>query len=164
MDAASQTILAAAITGSTHQDGNCLPGLVDQIKDPISQLTADGAYDKTSCYEKAYEIGAKPIFPPQHNAALQRNVYKKNPALFARDAAIRRIGRGADRKERLRQWKVENNYHQRSRVETMMFRMKTIFGDQLRSKCLENQTTDLLLRCRAINKMNTLGLPLSEPI
>jgi hypothetical protein len=164
MDADTQNILAATMTESVAFDANQFPALVDRVAFPIRQLTADGAYDKRKCYEKAHEIGAKPVFPPQHNAALQRNVYKKNPALFARDNAILEIGRGVPRKERLRAWKIKNNYHRRSLVETMMFRMKTIFGDQVRSKSTENQFTDLMLRCRAINKINSLGMPLSEPV
>ena len=162
MDADHHTILSAKMTDSVRLDGNYLAGLIDQIKQPIKQITADGAYDKKRCYQKAYQRGAKPVFPPQHNACLQRNKYKKDPALLARDQAIKTIGRGIDRKERLKQWKENHNYHRRSLIETMMFRMKTLFGDQLRSRCLENQQTDLLIRCRAINLMNTLGMPMSE--
>jgi hypothetical protein len=61
-------------------------------------------------------------------------------------------------------WKKENNYHQRSLIETMMFRMKTIFGDQIRSRSFDNQKTDLLMRCYAMNKINSLGMPISEVI
>ena len=77
---------------------------------------------------------------------------------------MKQVGRGSDRKEKLKTWKQANNYHKRSLVETMMFRMKTIFGDQMRSRTMENQRTDLLIRCYAINKMNSLGLPISEAI
>jgi hypothetical protein len=42
--------------------------------------------------------------------------------------------------------------------------MKTIFGDQMRSRSFENQKTDLLIRCYAMNKINMLGLPVSEVI
>ena len=158
IDADTQDILAATMTESTGYDAKQLPVLMDQIMHPIEQISADGAYDK------AYQIGARPIFPPQNKGAAQRNKYKKNPALLARDEAIMAVGRGEDRSERLREWKVENNYHRRSLVETAMFRMKTLFTDQIRSKCFENQKTDLLIRCRTINKVNRLGMPLSEPI
>ena len=81
-----------------------------------------------------------------------------------RDETIAAIGRGADREERLKQWKIENNYHRRSLIETMMFRMKTIFGDRIRSKSYANQETDLLIRCHIMNRMNRLGLPHSEAV
>lgn len=88
MDADNQTILAATMTESVRLDGNYLPGLIDQIQGPIKQITGDGAYDKKNCYQKAYERNAKPVFPPQHDACVQRNKYKKDPALEARDETI----------------------------------------------------------------------------
>lgn len=164
MDADNQTILAATMTESVRLDGNYLPELINQINDPINQITGDGAYDKKNCYEVAYKRNAKPVFPPQYNACLQRNKNKKNPALLARDEVIAYVGRGGDREQRLKEWKQANNYHRRSLVETMMSRMKTVFGDQIRSRTLENQRTDLLIRCYAMNQINSLGLPISEAI
>lgn len=158
MDAEDHTILSATMTDSVRLDGNYLPGLLHQIKGPIEQITGDGAYDKKNCYQVAYERGAIPVFPPQHDACLQRNKHKKDPALQARDAAIVTIGRGIDRDQRLREWKRVHNYHRRSLIETMMSRMKSLFGDQMRSRTFENQRTDLLIRCYAINRINELGL------
>jgi len=164
IDAANQDILAASVTESVRLDGNYLPGLIEKIAGPIDQITGDGAYDKKSCYQAAYKKNAKAIFPPQHNACIQRNKYKKDPALDMRDKAIFNIGRGEGREFRLKEWKTQNNYHKRSLIETMMFRMKSIFGDQIRSRTFENQRTDLLVRCYAINRINTLGLPISQAI
>lgn len=164
MDADDQTILSGTMTESVRLDGNYLPELIAQIDGPIKQITGDGAYDKKNCYETAYKRKAKAVFPPQHNACIQRSKYKKNPALQARDEVISFVGRGANRDERLKEWKQMNNYHRRSLVETMMSRMKSLFGDQLRSRTFENQKTDLLIRCYAINKINSLGLPMSEAV
>lgn len=164
MDASDQTILSATMTESVRLDGNYLPGLIDQVEDPIEQITGDGAYDKKNCYQIAHQRNAKPVFPPQHDACVQRNKRKKNPALRARDEVILYLGRGPDREQRLKEWKQANDYHKRSLVETMMSRMKSIFGDQMRSRMFENQRTDLLIRCYAINKINSLGLPVSEAI
>lgn len=164
MDAEKQTILAATVTESVRLDGNYLPGLINQIKGPIDQITGDGAYDKKNCYQAAYQRNAKPVFPPQWDACVQRNKHKKDPALEARDQTILCIGRKEDRDEKLKQWKKANNYHRRSLVETMMFRMKSIFSDQMRSRTIENQRTDLLIRCYAMNRMTQLGLCKSEPI
>lgn len=157
MDAEDQMILSGMMTESVRLDGNYLSPLVDKIKGSIKQITGDGAYDKTSCYEKAYQRKAKAVFPPQHNAAVQKTKNKKDPALNFRDEVILEIGRGEDRKEKLKKWKKENNYHRRSLIETMMFRMKTIFGDEMRSKTFENQQTDLLVRCYAMNRITQIG-------
>jgi hypothetical protein len=40
-----------------------------------------------------------------------------------------------------------------------MFRLKTIFGDELSARLLETQTTQALIRCAALNKMTHLGMP-----
>lgn len=159
LDANSLDVLALEVTDSVRLDGNYLPGLMKQIDDPIQQITGDGAYDKQNCYECAYQRGAKPIFPPQHNAAIQRNKIKKNLALIPRDELIRRLNSATDKESELAIWKEQNNYHRRSLVETHMSRMKFIFSDQMSSRTPENQYTDLAIRCRIINKMNALGLP-----
>ena len=95
---------------------------------------------------------------------MQRNKIKKDPALAARDNTIIFINTGKNKEEQRRLWKKENNYHRRSLVETMMSRMKSIFGDQMRSRNFENQQTDLLIRCKIINQMNSMGLPQSVVI
>lgn len=164
IDADDQSILAGKMTESVRLDGNFLPGLINKIEGPISQITGDSAYDKKNCYIAVYERNAKGVFPPQHNACVQRNKFKKDPALKARDEAIMFIGRDQDREAKLKEWKKKNNYHRRSLVETMMFRMKSIFGDRMRSRCFDNQSTDLMIRCYIINKLNRLGLPISEAI
>jgi hypothetical protein len=164
IDAKSLDILAAEMTESVRLDGNTLPKLIKGIPDVIEQMTGDGAYDKKNCYQTAYERGAKPVFPPQHNAAVQRNKIKKDPALIARDEAINFIGRGDSQEEQLKQWKLNNNYHRRSLVETTMSRLKFVFNDRMRSKNMQNQVTDLRIRCKIINKMNQLGLPKSEVV
>lgn len=164
MDADNQTILSATMTDSVRLDGNYLTGLLNEIKDPIYQVSGDGAYDKKSCYQAIYTRGAKAVIPPQHNACIQRNKHKKDPALLQRDEVITYLGRGEDRREKLALWKQENNYHRRSLIETMMSRMKSIFGDRMRARTFENQYTDLLVRCYAMNRINGLGLPESEAI
>lgn len=164
MDAESRDILAAKLTESVCLDGNYLPGLIEEIPGHIEAMIGDGAYDKKGCYECAYRREAKAIFPVQHNARIQRNKHKKEAALMTRDEAIVEIGKGEERWAGLKKWKERTGYHKRSRIETLMFRMKTLFGDQIRSRTFERQRTDVLIRCYAINKMNLLGLPISEPI
>lgn len=164
LDADSLDIVAMDVTDSVRLDGNYLPGLIEQIEGPIEQITGDGAYDKQNCYESAQQRGAKPVFPPQHNAAVQRNKIKKNAALISRDELIIQLNSAPDKEEALRLWKQNNHYHRRSLVETNMSRMSFIFSDQMSARTPENQYTDLAIRCRIINKMNKLGLPDSVPV
>lgn len=164
MDGDNQMILAAEMSESVRLDGNYLPELIEKIPGKIRQITGDGGYDKKNCYRAAYQRGAKGVFPPQHDAVVQRNKIKKDPALIARDEVIKVIGTGRYRKAKLKSWKQENNYHRRSLIETLMWRMKSIFGDEMRSKTMENQRTDLLIRCYAMNRMTQLGLPRSVAV
>lgn len=159
VDADSLDIGAALMTESQRLDGNYLEPLVEQIDVSIRQMTGDGAYDKRSCYRLANERSSKPVFPPQHNAIVQRNKFKKDLALKERDELINYLNRGKSYKNRLTRWKNKNDYHRRSLVETTMFRLKTLFGDKVNSKNFDNQATDLMIRCAIINKMNLLGMP-----
>ena len=70
-------------------------------------------------------------------------------------AAIKRVN--PENKE----WKKNSGYHIRSLAETTMFRLKTIFGNELSARLLETQTTQALVRCAALNKMTHLGMPQS---
>jgi hypothetical protein len=164
MNLKDQNILSAEVTDSIRQDGNYLANLLNKIPGKIVSVRGDGAYDKKPCYKAIFSKGAKAIIPPQHNAIVQRNKYKKDPSLISRDNVIKRLGNGPDRPQNLKIWKEETNYHQRSLVETMMSRMKTIFGDKMRAKSFENQRTDLFIRCYVMNKINELGLPVSSAI
>ena len=164
MDESNQTVLSAKVTECERADGNQLPELLDEIKGPISQITGDGAYDKKGCYRAAFKRGAKPVFPPQHNAIVQRNKHKKDPALNLRDEVIEFMNSGEDPEIQRKLWKEENGYHRRSLIESMMWRMKSIFGDEMRARSFENQRTDLMIRCHAINRINTLGMPKSKII
>jgi hypothetical protein len=47
----------------------------------------------------------------------------------------------------------------RSLSETAMFRLKTIFGDELSARLIETQTTQALIRCAALNRMSHLDMP-----
>jgi hypothetical protein len=47
----------------------------------------------------------------------------------------------------------------RSLAETAAFRVKTLFGDQVRAHTFPAQGAQLLIRCRALNRMTHLGMP-----
>lgn len=164
IDANTLDILSAKMTDSVRFDANYLPDLLEAIPGEITEVIGDGAYDKKNCYRAIYARKAKPIIPPQRNAIVQRNKYKKDRALVARDRVILQVGKGESRPDNMKAWKEAVGYHRRSLVETNMFRLKTIFGDELRSRSPANQLTDLLIRCNAINTINSMGLPETERV
>ncbi len=149
----SQEIKAGQVTNNNIADSEALPALLEEIPDSINQLSGDGAYDKRSCYKVLAEKSIKAVIPPQKNARIWQHGNSVAPPL-ARDENLRRIrqvGRSG--------WKKETNYHKRSLAETCIFRLKTIFTDKVRSRKITGQTTELLLRCKALNKMTLLGMP-----
>ena len=132
------------------------PRLGSERRGPIAkaigaaaQVSADGAYDTIGCHQALAGRGAKVAIPPRETA-----VITDAGQWDAREDAVRRIGeigRAA--------WKQEVNYHRRSLAETMMFRQKTIFGDHLSSRKMTSQTTEVRIRCAALNRMTHLGMP-----
>ena len=54
----------AATTTNSVSDGQVLPQLLGQIKQAIGQVSADGGYDRRTCYEAIAGRGAKAASPP----------------------------------------------------------------------------------------------------
>lgn len=149
-------ILLGEVTGNDTADCEMLSPLLNQLpkEQSIDQVSADGAYDKRICYKALKQKGIPRItIPPQHNAKIWQHGNTRAERL-ARDENVRRI-RVIGRK----QWKIESAYHRRSLSETAMFRLKTIFGEKVSARGFENQRTQLLIRCRALNLMTMLGMP-----
>jgi hypothetical protein len=151
-DEATQDVVAEEVTESNTHEKEELPGLLDQVEDPIAQVSTDGAYDFKSCYDAIAEREARAVIPPRSNAIIW-----DNGAMNARDANIRRIqevGRKA--------WKVESGYYRRSLAENGIFRLKRIFGPMLATRLLAHQQCEVRIRCAALNTMTALGMPVSH--
>lgn len=118
------------------------------------QVSGDGSYDKRKFYEVATDRGVERItVPPQRNAHIWQHGNSALPPL-PRDQNARRIRRvGRTR------WKQESGYHRRSLAETAVFRFKTIFGNTLQARTPDRQTTEVHIKCAALNRMTQLGMP-----
>ena len=154
VDEATQEVMAVVTTVQYTHDKTALPDLLDQIDEPIDQVSGDKGYDYISCYQDIEAVGGEPVIPPRKNA-----IVNDWSTTVKRDAVIRRIAE-IGREE----WKKESHYHRRSLAETAVFRLKTIFGPKLRSRILENQAIETRLRCKALNRMSHLGMPDSFPV
>ena len=146
-------IHAAAATPNSVSDGQVLPDLLGQVAGPLSQVSADGAYDRRACYEAIAGRGARAAIPPRRGARIWRHGNSKQERL-ARDENLRRI-RAVGRAK----WKRESGYHRRSLAETAVFRLKTLFGPLLRARTEAAQDTETLIRISALNQMTALGMP-----
>lgn len=155
VDAESGQITAAILTTNDVLDRTPFPALLDQTQVPFESVCADGAYDFENCYQAIINNDATALIPPRIDAVING----KKPAFAQRDDNLKQIqtlGRA--------EWKHQSTYHQRSLSETAMFRLKTIFSDKLRSRSFDNQRTEALIRCQALNKMSALGMPDSFPV
>jgi hypothetical protein len=158
VDPQTHEIQAAMVTDPGVTDAETVPALLEQVENPIDSAAGDGAYDRQEVYDALEGRSARAVVPPRRDAKIQRHGNTSGPRL-ARDENLRRIrqiGRSA--------WKEESGYHERSLAETAMFRMKTIFGDGVASRCPAQQATEAGIRCRALNIMTHQGMPESERV
>jgi hypothetical protein len=158
VDETTGEILAAVVSSNDWGDCQILADLLDAIEGDIEQVSGDGAYDTTECYDTITDRGAKPAIPPRKNAVIRHHGNRKAPS-HPRDEALRSI-----RKHGRKQWKQDSRYHRRSLAETAMFRHKTAFGGKVHARKFENQATELLCQCAMLNRMIQLGKPISVPI
>ena len=157
IDEATGEILAGVVTPNSTGDSEVLGELLDNIEDEISQLSGDGAYDRRYVYDYLDERGAVASIPPRKDAVIWFHGNRKG-SKHPRDENLRRIrqvGRTA--------WKKEMGYHRRSLSETAMYRVKTIFTGEVCARKPKTQTTELMVECKALNKMTQLGMPDSYP-
>jgi hypothetical protein len=148
-------IQAALLTDNSVSDDEAVEALLAQIEQEIDEFAADGAYDKRKVYDSlnAHSPDVNILIPPRKNARIWKHGNTKAERL-KRDENLRSI-----RKQGRKEWKKQSGYHVRSLSETAMFRLKTIFGDELSARLIETQTTQALIRCAALNKMTHLGMP-----
>ena len=153
-------IQAVLLTENSVSDDATVKELLEQIEQTLLACAADGAYDKRKVYDalNKHSPEVEILIPPRRNARIWQHGNSKAERL-KRDENLRYI-----RKHGRQQWKEDSDYHMRSLAETAMFRLKTIFGDELSARLLETQTTQALIRCLALNKMTHLGMPESYQV
>lgn len=158
VNAQTQEIESAVITTNDFKDSELLPDLLEPIDGQINQVSGDGGYDSHANYQLLADKNITAAIPTRRDSRTAQHGNSHLPAI-PRDKVVRDI-----RKWGRKAWKIKMNYHQRSLSETAMFRLKTIFGDHLRARIFDNQATEALLRCRAMNLMTRLGMPDSYAI
>ncbi|CAJ1836885.1 IS5 family transposase ISAs13 [Aeromonas veronii] len=70
------------------------------------------------------------------------------------------------RKEGLAHWKKISGYHRRSLAETAMYRLyrfKQLLAGKISLRNYNGQVEEVMTYVSAINKLNTLGLPVRKP-
>jgi|SRR3990172_11444153 len=153
IDVKSQQIVMMELTDNKVGENKKLKGLLEQYSDGFTTVGGDKGYDSFDCHEQVGSYGAVSAINIQTDAKERQKPSDKKPPLV-RDEIVRRIAEVG--KE---QWKQESNYHRRSLVETAMFRYKTILGDKMRARSIENQKVEALIGCNLLNAFARMGMP-----
>jgi hypothetical protein len=153
IDESTKEIVAVELTGSRVHDSRPLPALLDQIRDPVDQVSGDGAYDTRTCYEAVLRRQATPTFVPRRTARLGTAT---DPTGWrtARNRILQQIetqGRSA--------WRTLSRYTRQSIAENTMFRFKQLFGGRLWARVYATQRAEALVKCAVLNRMTQLGMP-----
>lgn len=154
-------IFAETVTEAFADDATQVKPLlkqIDQVDQAINAGALDGAYDQHSVHTLFTERGARALIPTSRDAKIKQHGNCHSPPL-PRDQILRAI-----RKTGRTRWRKESGYSMRSLAENCMYRLKTVFGSQLRSRKFENQKVESRIRCRALNIMTHLGMPQSIKI
>jgi hypothetical protein len=84
--------------------------------------------------------------------------------LQARNRALLEIKGLGDDDQARKLWKKLKGYHRRSLAETGMYRFKTLFGGNLKSRTFQGQQSEAYVKSKALNIMTSLGMPQSVKI
>jgi hypothetical protein len=121
VDAASGMIVAQTLTDQDADDPSQVAPLLDQIDDPIGQVTADGAYDGAPTYQTIaqHDDRIEVVIPPRSTSIPSGE--PGPPTQRERHLVmIAEQGRLA--------WQTATDYGRRSLVETTMGRYKALIG------------------------------------
>ena len=135
----NKEVVAAVLTTNDIKDNEVFEDLLEQVEEPINQVSADGAYDTFECYRQAFEREAELVVPPRIDA-VENSESNERPEIAARNKVVRKISDIGRKK-----WKQTNEYHRRSLAETAMFRIKTLFGNKLKARIFESQAVECSL-------------------
>jgi hypothetical protein len=155
IDANNHDIVAVELTTDEVGDVTTVPDLLDQIDGVVASVTGDGAYDADVVYDEITRRHpeADVIIPPRSTAVMTESGTTRRDTLLRTIEKHGRIG-----------WQRRSGYCRRSLVETAMFRYKTIIGRRLHARTLSNQKAEARIGCSVLNRMTSLGMPISVRI
>lgn len=157
VDPDTMMIVSHELTETKVTDGYALKNLLKNIK-KAGDIYADGAYALRHSFDAIAEVNGHPFIPVRTGTC--KVTRSPSPGEELRNHLIDEIKEFGGKV----QWKKESPYHKRSLVETHMYRLKTILGGSLKSRKFESQKTEAAIMSSILNKMTSLGMPISEPV
>lgn len=157
IDVHTQEIVCVELTTNGEDDAATATQMLKGKREKINSFRGDGAYDDFS-FRETLGSGVKQIIPPPKDAVVHAGTKKKplKACLIQRNEAVEFI-QTHDRKT----WKIKEGYHERSLNEVVMFRYKTTFTASMSARKMDNQKTEVLLKCKILNLFNKQGMPLA---
>ena len=143
---------ACVLTDRFGSDEAQVNPLFDQIEQDIDHFTADGAYDKSPVYDaiSSHSPDADVVIPPREDAIFSN---KASPWRNRNLTEIKTLGR--------MQWQEQRRYGQRNYSELGVQRYQKILGNTMHARDLTCQQQEAMIGCGVINKMTSLGMPVS---
>ncbi|MCW5924311.1 MAG: IS5 family transposase [Saprospiraceae bacterium] len=160
VDEGTGEITAAVLTDNKTDDAAMLGQLVADTFEQgvdIGKLGADGACDTYECWDILVEAEIEPIIPPRENAAYQLDK-EGLPTDHPRNQALDIIDQGGVEANR-KGWKAQSGYHRRSISENAFFRWKTILGEDMYARKIENQKTEAAIKAAVLNRFIQIAAP-----
>ncbi len=151
VDPATHDIVAAEISLENVHDVEVLPTLLKPLRRKLGRVYADSAYDSKASHQLISRIRATACIPPRKNAGLWEKGHPRNETVLVM------------RKEGLEHWKKISGYQRRSLAETAMYRFKQLLAGKSSLRNYNGQVGEVMAYVSAINKLNTLGLPVRKP-
>jgi len=153
IDEQTGEIVAGVVTTNDVKNSQVFKDLLDQVEEPIHQVSGDGAIECFECYEQALERDAAVAIPLRADAVIGEES-DKHPEIAARNQTVKEV-----QEKGSQVWKQKTSYHRRQLAETAMFRIKTLFGDHLKSRRFESQAVESFVRGKVLNRITALGMP-----
>jgi transposase len=154
VDEASQLIVSAKLSDNHSGDHKHLDTLLSSYRGKIEKVGADAGYDYHESYDIIEKYDAEPVIAPNINP---RHPRKRLNTL--RWDKSRDIVRWLQEQLGVTTWKIAEDYHRRSLVETAFYRYKQLLGGTLAARTADNQRTEALLKCHILNTITRLGIP-----
>jgi Transposase DDE domain len=148
-------VLACELTTPEVGDPSAVADLLAQIDAPFDAFIGDGAYDGEPVSQAVLkqQPNARVVIPPHKTAVLS------TAGDTPRDHHIQVIAQHG----RLA-WQRITGYNRRNYAELAMQRYKRIFGNTMKARALPQQKTEAWISASALNRMTSLGMPLSVKI
>ena len=120
-------------------------------------VLADGAYDgEPTCRTILDRHPDAAVVIPPRSTALPSDTAETKPT--QRDRHLQRLG------EKGRMGWQAAGYGKRALVETAFYRYKVLVGRSLQARTLSAQKVEARIACKVINRMTSLGMPLSRKL